>query len=133
MILFLCAGCAQKKLMPVSLEFQTDLASENNRLAGQLYRKAFNGNLETLTYEQYLEYFREYAAPSARGVYDIINHADGHLFKSKQYAFLIALYYEDSRMIICDNSGTSFPDWIKVFAAGEAVPTLTEFIEDKNF
>lgn len=132
-IIIIIAGCAQKELTPVSAEFYSDFASENNRIAGQLSRKVFKRNLETLTYDYYYQYLKENIAPSAEGVVEIINNADQYIFKSNKHAFLIALYFKDSQIIICDISNTGFADWVFSGNGSQPMPTLKEFVEQKEF
>lgn len=132
-IIFILTGCSQKEWPPASVEFHADFASENNRIAGRLSRKVFNRNLESLTYEQYYQYLKQNIAPSAEGVVEMISNADQHIFKSKKNAFLIALYFKDSKVIICDFSNTSFLDWVYKDDGSQPMLTLEEFVKQKEF
>src|ERR1035437_6998080 len=81
------AGCS--KVTIVTDDFLNDLASEDNRIAGQLYLDVYNKNLDTLTYEAYMNYLKTNEALSAKGLFTKIQKARGHYFKSKINAFLI--------------------------------------------
>src|ERR1035437_2038047 len=100
------AGCS--KVTIVTDDFLNDLASEDNRIAGQLYLDVYNKNLDTLTYEAYMNYLKTNEALSAQGLFTKIQKGRRHHFKSKINSFLISLVYSNENEIVCDNSGTSF-------------------------
>lgn len=130
---YILISCSSQKLTPTSVEFQNDFASENNRIAGQLSRKVFNRNLESLTYDYYLEYLRENLAPSADGIFELIVGSDEHYFKAKKSSFLIALYYFSDRTIVCDISNNGFIDSVSIYDENEVIPTLEEFVGKINY
>ncbi len=132
-IVFLISGCSQKHMVSSSVEFRSDFASENNRIAAKLYRKVYKRNLESLTYYQYLKYFEKFQAPSADGVFGVMGDAEAHLFKTKKHAFLVALYFKESKTVVCDISSTSILDKVHTFKRGEAVPPLEDLVGQMDF
>jgi hypothetical protein len=125
------AGCS--KVTIVTDDFLNDLASEDNRIAGQLYLDVYNKNLDTLTYEAYMNYLKTNEALSAQGLFTKIQKARGHYFKSKINAFLITLFYSNENEIVCDNSGTSFIDSVYIYKSNEPIPSLKEFSDKIKF
>jgi hypothetical protein len=125
-------GCCSKEII-VNDDFLNDLASEDNRLAGELYLDKYNKNLDSLTYESYLIYLKTNEAPSAKGLYYKIEKAKEHYFKTKKTGFLLTLFYVDENEIVCDNSGTSFIDSTHIYKPGEVIPSLKVFSEKVKF
>jgi hypothetical protein len=123
--------CAERET--INTNFINDLASTDNRIAGQLFEDVYNGNLDTLTYESYINYLKSNEAPAAKGVVEIIQKAKDHYFKSKKYGFLIILYFADEHEIVCDNSGTSFIDSVHIYKPNELIPSLKEFSDKIKF
>jgi hypothetical protein len=132
LFLFVSISCCTEKEV-INTDFINDLASTDNRLAGQLFEDVYKGNLDTLTYESYISYVKINEAPSAKGVVGIIQKATDHYFKSKKYGFLLILYYSNEREIVCDKSGTSFIDSVYIYKANEPIPSLKEFSDKINF
>ena len=77
-IFSLLIGCCSKDCVDVKLsdDFYNDLASEDNRIGSELYLDVFNENLDTLSYDYYINYLRANLAPSAEGLPDLIQCAD---------------------------------------------------------
>lgn len=130
---FILISCGSQKLTPTSSEFHNDFASENSRLAARMSRKVFDRNLETLTYDYYLDYLKENLAPAAEGIYELIIASDEHYFNVKKSSFLIALYYVSDRTIICDISNNGFIDSVNIYEENEVIPTLEEFVGKINY
>ncbi len=108
-------------------DFLTDFASENYRIAGDLYLDYYNENLSTLSYDYYLTFISKNEAPSAKGFSKIVKNADYHYFKTQKNCFLLALYYKKENMIICDNSNTAFLDSVKTYSSKDTIPELSQF------
>ena len=132
LLLFISISCCTEKEI-IDTGFINDLASEDTRIAGQLFEDVYNGNLDTLTYESYINYLKINESPAAKGVVAIIQKAKEHYFKSKKYSFLIILYYANENEIICDNSGTSFIDSVHIYKSNEPFPGLKEFSDKIKF
>jgi hypothetical protein len=133
-ISFFTFFCNPRNLSPTSLEFQNDLASENNRIAGVLSRQPeFNRNLESLTYDYYIEYLKNNIAISAEEIIQVITKSDTQQLVAKQYSFSLSLLYKSDRTIICDISNTAFIDSVHTYDAEASMPTLEEFLTDMNY
>lgn len=130
--LILFSGCASsiEFIDVLDQDYQNDLASENNRLAGDLYLDVFNDDLSLLTYDYYLTFITKNEAPSAKGFAKKIKNADYHYFKSMSEYFIIALYYEKQGTIILDNSNTAFLDSLHTYKSGENIPELSSFVDN---
>jgi hypothetical protein len=133
LFLFISITCCSHKETIVNDDFLNDLASEDNRIAAQLYLDVYNNNLDTLTYDAYINYLKTNEAPSARGLVGKIQKASGHYFKTKKSAFLFTLFYADENEIVCDNSGTSFIDSVYIYKSNEPIPGLKEFSDKIKF
>lgn len=133
--IILFGGCASSSTLNYSLDqnYFSDISSENNRLAGDLYLDVFNDDLSTLTYDFYLTFITKNEAPSAKGFSKIVKSADYHYFKSFKEYFVIALYYEKQRTIICDNSNTAFLDSVHIYVKNENIPELSTFVDAHLF
>jgi hypothetical protein len=114
-------------------EFTSDLASENNRIAGTLILDVYPQGLDSLTYAGYLEFLREHEAPSTQGLSMRIGKADEHLFKTKQSAFLLVLYYRAAKVIVGDNSTTSLIDTVIHVPRTSEPPSLEEVATKLGF
>ena len=128
--MFLFAGCASSLNVNIQLDqnYYGDISSENNRLSGDLYLDIFNDDLSTLTYDYYLTFITKHEAPSAKGFSTKVKNADHHYFTSKKEYFVIGLYYEKQRIIICDNSNTAFLDTVHTYRNQEEIPELSTFV-----
>ena len=104
-----------------------DLASENNRIAGDLYLDFFNEDLSNLSYDYYLTFITVNEAPSAKGFSSLVKDADYHYFKTKKESFIIALFYKKEKTVVCDNSSTAFLDSVKTFGTNDTIPELSQF------
>lgn len=107
-------------------DFLSDLGSENNRIAGDLYLDYYNNDLSNLTYDYYLTFITKNEAPSAKGFSTKVKNADYHYFLSNKNVFVIALYYINERTMLCDNSNTSFLDSVKVIGVNDSIPELSK-------
>ncbi len=110
-------GCSCSKDIDrtINQDFISDLASENNRIAGDLYFE-LNSDLSNLTYDYYLTYISQNEKPSSIGFSQKVKNADSHFFTSNKYAFVISLYYLNEKTMLCDNSnnciyGFSYSLW----------------------
>ncbi len=127
--LFLFSGCTCTTNLEYhpDQDFLSDLGSENNRIAGDLYLDYFDQDLSGLTYDYYLTFITKNEAPSAERFSTIVKNADYHYFISRKEFFVIALYYKKENTIICDNSDTSFLDSLKVYHTNDSIPELSQF------
>ncbi|MBA4405757.1 hypothetical protein C0389_00625 [bacterium] len=128
-VVILISGCVGSKEIDSRLnqDFLSDLASENNRVAGDLYLESFSEDLSNLTYDYYLSFITKNEAPSAKGFSNLVKNADYHYFRTQKESFVIALYYKNENTIVCDNSNTSFIDSIKVYGLKDSIPELVNF------
>ena len=132
LLTFISISCSPNREV-LSTDFINDMASEDHRIAGVLYEDVYKNNLETLTYESYINYLKTNEAPSAKGLIEKILKAQKHYFKTKKYAFMITLFYADENEIICDNSGTAFIDSVYQFKSIEHIPDLKVFSDKIKF
>jgi len=126
---FLISGCTYSTKHDNQLDqnYLSDLASENNRIAGDLYLDVFNEDLSNLTYDYYLTFITKNEAPSAKGFSTLVKNADYHYFKTQKESFIIVLFYKNENTIIYDNSNTSFLDSVKTYGANDTIPELSQF------
>lgn len=129
LIAILISGCACSTKLDNRLDqnYLSDLGSENNRIAGDLYLDVFNEDLSNLTYDYYLTFITKNEAPSAKGFSTLVKDADYHYFKTQKESFIIALFYKNENTIICDNSNTSFLDSVNTYGANDTIPELSQF------
>ncbi len=125
-------ACNSKEII-VNDDFRNDLATENSRIAANLYLDEFNENLENLTYDFYLTYINSHESLSAKGLTDKIKKADGHYFKTKNNAFLLVLYYNKEKCMLGDISSTTVQDTIYWYKADEKNPSVKEFASRIKF
>lgn len=114
-------GCATTGFM-IDDDFLSDLASENNRVAGVLYMDKFHKNLDTLKYDYYLNYLKQNESPSAKGLYKKIRSADSYYFKTRKSSFLVLLFYKKDMVIVGDNSQTAFVDTVCKLSSNQNNP-----------
>jgi hypothetical protein len=124
----LISGCACTSQLNFNQDFLSDLGSENNRIAGDLYLDYFNEDLTKLTYDYYLTFITKNEAPSAKGFSTLVKNADYHYFRTQKDAFVIALFYKNERTILCDNSNTSFVDSVHSYDIKDTIPELSSFV-----
>lgn len=126
----LISGCTSSTNIQNRLnqDYLSDLGSENNRLAGDLYLDYFNEDLSNLTYDYYLAFITKNEAPSAKGFSTLVKKADSHYFKAQKELFVLALYYKNENTIICDNSNTAFLDSVKTYIVNDTIPDLSKFV-----
>lgn len=122
-VFILLIGCAATGVI-IDDDFLSDLASENNRVAGVLYLDRFQKNLDTLKYDYYINYLKQNESPSAKDLSKKIQMADSYYFKTKKSSFLILLYYKKDRVIVGDNSQTAFVDTVCELNSNEKNPDL---------
>lgn len=129
LIAIIIGGCATspKVEKKITQDFLSDLASENNRLEADLYLDVFNGDLTSLTYDYYLTYITKNEAPSAKGFSAIVKLADYHYFRPQKEKFVLVLFYEEEKMIICDDSHTAFVDSCLPNIDITNIPELSDF------
>jgi len=120
-----CSTNLQNRL---NQDYLSDLGSENNRLAGDLYLDYFNEDLSNLTYDYYIAFITKNEAPSAKGFSTLVKNADSHYFKTQKELFVLALYYKNENTIICDNSNTAFLDSVKTYNVNDTIPDLSKFV-----
>ena len=128
LIIYGCS-CSTKLENRLNQDFLSDFASENNRIAGDLYLDYFNEDLSNLTYDYYLTFITRNEAPSAKGFSSLVKIADYHYFKTHKESFIIALFYKSENTIICDNSNSAFLDSVKVYGINDSIPELSLFAE----
>jgi hypothetical protein len=115
-------------------EFVVDLSSVNIKLRGQLNLFGeFKGDLSNLGYERYLQLLKESENTSSKGVYEIIQKSDKHLFVTNKSSFLIAIYSKELNAVLYDDANTAFTDSIKVLNGVEPIPDLQEFISKTSY
>jgi hypothetical protein len=129
-LLIVIPGCSQKDCVDIKLsdDFLNDLASEDNKLASELYLDYFNSNLDTLTYSYYINYLSNHEAPSAEGLTETIQCADEKYLLAESSYFIIVLHYKDKRTFIGDDSRTQISvDSIYTYSPEGAVPSVEYF------
>jgi hypothetical protein len=133
-IVLTVASCGSvQQINKIDDHFYSDLASENNRIAGTLYFDVFSKNLDTLSYEYYVSYLEKNEAPSAKGLGQIVRKANNHYFETRKAAFLVLLYYKDARRIVGDNSGTAFIDTVIQLNPSDSIPSLRKIASRMRF
>jgi hypothetical protein len=134
-IVLLLTGCCTLCGTDISDRFLTAFASENNLIQGELYLDVFHGNLDTLTYDYYMQYFsgKEKITPSIEGTMCTVHKADRHYFKTRKNAFLILLYYNGKKTIIGDNSHTAFIDTVIQFQQNDTIPGFQDVAAKMRF
>jgi hypothetical protein len=124
---FICACTCTKDLeKKLNQDFLSDLASENNRIAGDLYFE-MNDDLSKLTYDFYLTYITKHEKPSSKGFSKKVKNADYHYFVTNKNSFTLTLFYLNDRTMLCDNSNTAFIDSVKFYGINDTIPELSEF------
>ena len=132
LLLLVITGCSQKDCVDVKLDddFLNDLASEDNKLASELYLDYFNGSLDTLTYNYYIGYLSKHEAPSAEGLAETIQCADEKYLLADSSYFILVLHYKDKRTFIGDDSRTQISvDSVYIYSPEGAVPSVEYFAE----
>ena len=115
-------------------EFVTDLSSVNGKLRGKLMLFGeYKGNLSTLTYSRYIELLRENETNSSKGVVELIQDAEKHIFAVKNNSFIIGIYSKQLNAVLYDDAYTPFTDSVKVLTKDEKVPGLIKFIKKTGF
>ena len=115
-------------------EFSTALSSANIKLRGKLLLFGeFKGDLSKLTYARYLKLLKENENTSNKGVVELIQGSEKHVFAVKNKSFLIAIYSKYLNAVLYDDANTSFTDSIHVLSTNEKIPDLNEFIKNKGF
>ena len=122
--LYSCFLCRSNEYLDE--DFYADLWSENNRLNAQLYLDVFEQNLDTLTYDYYLNYLKINLAPSAKGLPEKIETASEYLFETKKTSFMIILLYEEDHRIVADIATTAFLDTLINTTDSSTSPDLKE-------
>jgi len=115
-------------------EFVTDLSSVNIKLRGKLMLIGeFKGDLSRLTYTRYIELLKENETTSGKGVAELIQGAEKHVFAVKPNSFIIAIYSKRLNAVLYDDANTAFIDSLRVLTKNEKVPDLIELIRNKGF
>ncbi|MBK7105916.1 MAG: hypothetical protein IPH62_11595 [Ignavibacteriae bacterium] len=104
--------CTTINYLTIDDEFLVDLSSENNKISADLLLDEFDGSLDSLTYQFYLEYIKIYHGYSSEYLYERINLADDVLFQPYSQGFIIILRYLKLNKIIIDDSFTPFHDQV---------------------
>lgn len=128
-LLIIISGCTCPDVFQKDIDQAVllDLASENNRLNGELSLDYFNEDLSKLTYDFYLTYVTKNEAPSASGLAKFIKQADYHYFRAKEHYFVIALFYKEAKHLIVDNSNTPKLDYDEVNVK-DSIPDLSKYV-----
>jgi len=113
--------------------FQEQFKTENRRIRGVLYLTRFNKDLDSLTYDFYIQYLDSCNTPSAKGLAEVIRSSDEHYFQTRKNSFLIALLYKKERAILIDDAFTNKLDTVFVVKAGDELPNLKEFSKKIKF
>lgn len=115
-------------------EFVVDLSSVNIKLRGQLNLFGeYKGDLSNLGYERYLQLVKVSENTSSKGVYEIIQKSDKHLFVTNKSSFLIAIYSKELNAVLYDDANTAFTDSVKILNENEKIPDLHEFISKTGY
>ena len=134
-LLFGSCGYTQPETKNKKLEeFVIDLSSANVKLRGKLLLFGqYKDDLSSLTYIQYLVLLKGNENSSNKGVVELIQKADKHIFATKKNSFLIAIYSKELKAVLYDDANSSFLDSIKTIAPNEKIPNLDEFISKTGF
>ncbi len=117
----------------IDQDFISDLASENNRIAGELYITILNKDLTGLNYDYYINYIETHEKPSAKDLAKKIKFANSHFFKSKKNSFLLILLYTKDNIIVCDKSNTTFIDSVINYKSNSKIPNFDELSAKLNY
>ena len=93
----------------------------------------YKGDLSGLTYDHYLKLLKENESVSDKGLSELIQKSDKHLFLAQKNSFLIALYSKDFGVVLYDMADSAFTDSIKQIGPREKIPDLHEFISRTKF
>jgi len=105
LIIMIGCNCKNSEYL-VNDDFLQDLSSENNRVWGELYLDVFNGNLDSLSLDYYLEYLDSTKHTSAEGIVGTINKANSILLETSEETFWLLLFYDRDGKIIADDAST---------------------------
>lgn len=135
MCLFCSDSYSQPQIKNKKLEeFVIDLSSANVKLRGKLSLFGqYKDDLSSLTYNRYLELLKENEKTSNKGVVELIQKADQHIFATKRNSFLIAIYSKELKAVLYDDASSSFTDSIKTIELNDRIPNLNEFISKTGF
>lgn len=133
-VLFIGSFCQGQTASKSLQEFVQDLPSVNIKLRGELMLFGeYKNDLSSLTYNNYIILLMKNERKSAKGVAEIIQSADKHLFATKKNSFLIAIYSKKLNVVLYDDANTAFTDSIKILKANEIIPDLKNFIIKSGF
>lgn len=139
LIIGMCLFCSDNYSQPHEKnkkleEFVIDLSSANVKLRGKLSLFGqYKDDLSSLTYDRYLELLRENEKTSNKGIAELIQKADQHIFATKRNSFLIAIYSKELKAVLYDDASSSFTDSIITLEPNERIPNLYEFISKAGF
>lgn len=129
-VLLIITGCSCKTSeYLVNDDFLQDLSSENNRVWGELYLDVFDGNLDSLSLDFYLEYLDSTKQPSAEGIVESINKANSILFEPSTDTFWLFLFYDKDDKIIADDATTDIGtvDTLIIYRDNDLFPDLKKY------
>ena len=132
LVFILITGCSSKDCVNLAItdDFLNDLASEDNRLGSDLYLEDFNGNLDTLTYNYYINYLAKHEAPSSENLAETIKCADEKYLLADSSFFILVLHYKNKRTFIGDDSRTQISvDSVYKYSPVGPIPTVKYFAE----
>jgi len=133
-LLLIIANCATLKQKNDAL--LSDLSTANVNLRGFLKVKVYNGDLSSMTYDDYLRYLKENEVVSNKGITEKIKKSDDHYFEATKNSFSVGLVFYKKRLILYDDANTSKPDAFEndtgIFDAKTKTPVLIDYIKDKK-
>jgi len=130
-VLLFIVGCSPSvtTIKEIDAHFLSDLGSENNRIAADLAETIFDDNLDTLSYNFYIDYLDKNSTPSAEGLVCLIKKADEKYFETNEHSFFLVLYYKCNGQIIGDYSETSFVDTVITITGETDIPSFKNLTE----
>lgn len=134
------SSCAQsqsknKQLQEKRLqEFCTAFSSANIKLRGKLLLFGeYKGDLSKLTYNHYIELLKENENTLNKGIVELIQQSEKHIFAVKSNSFLIAIYSKRLNAVLYDDANTAFIDNVQQLNPNQQIPDLTEIVINKGF
>lgn len=129
LILLINFSCTSNKEI-VDQSFYLSFASENNRMKGDMFLSdEFSNNLQTLTYDYYLNYIVDNLKGKDKRILKLIKYADKQYFEGDSLTFRIALYYLSDKIVLYDDADTPLLDKIDTLKANDKIPLIKEYFQ----
>ncbi len=113
--------------------FYNDLASENNRIWGDLLLDVFEDDLDSLTYDYYIKYLEENRMFSAKDLCENIKKANQYFFDSNQENFVILLLYSKQNIIVGDIASTTKLDTLVTWPEDSMPPSFNLIVSQLTY